>query len=229
MGTQMDLKRQAGSLSAPASCPLRAPRTPQAPGVTLIEMMLVLVLLGLMVTVSAVLLQPQRDAARFEEGVYRFETLLRMARTEAGVRGTRLRLSVQETEQGPQPILLREADPLQSPGTFTRWTDCPWSDTLPADGLVVLRMDLRGEDAHRRAVLAALAGEADDPAALAAITFEPDGSCDSGRIVLAPPDPTDPRRALVELDGVNGTVRVRSLLASELEEQYPALVSEEGR
>jgi len=189
-------------------------------GFTLLEVILVCFLLLLLVTAGTVLLTPLREKAGFEEGVYRFETLLRMARTDAAGRGLRLQIAPETTEQGHRIRILSESDPLGKPEQFAPYAGCTWADMIPEGLAIVTRSQLVGPAAFRkRAVAQSDPGRSGD-AALEAVTFYPDGSSDSAVFELAPADEFDPRRAVIRLDGINNVIQIRMLIEDELEEHY---------
>lgn len=179
-----------------------------------------LLLLSLLAAAGVVALGPLRDSADFDEGLYRFQAMLRMARAEAAGSGLRLQLAPQETEEGFCIRILVEADPLGEPGRFAPHTGCTWRSLCP-DGLVrVTRCRVVGEDAYRRQALAERGDEKADGPTLEPVTFNTDGSSDSAIFELAPIDEGDSRRAVVRLDGLNCTVFSKMLVEAELEEYY---------
>lgn len=176
-------------------------------------------LFGLLAVAGYVILAPLQEHARFEEGVRRFETLLRMARADASGNGLRVQIAPQQTEGTVSVRILVESDPLAEPGQFTRYT-CTWRTFRPRGLVRLIRCSLLGEDVYRQMAIDLGGDETSDIVALAPVTFYPDGSSDSAAFELAPIDQDDPRRAVIRLDGVNGTITTRLLDEDELEEHY---------
>lgn len=181
--------------------------------------MLVLVLLGLLAVAGYVMLAPLQEHARFPEGVRRFETLLRMARADASGNGLRVRIAPRQTEDAVSVRILVEPDPLLEPGQFTPYR-CTWRTFRPRGLARVTRSTMLGEDVYRRMAIGLDADETSDSVPMAPVTFYPDGSSDSAAFELAPIDEDDSRRAVIRLDGVNGTITTHLLDEDELEEYY---------
>src|SRR5690606_36561098 len=104
---------------------------------TILELLLALAVLVLLLTLAVVGLDQLRSRAWLDEGVSRFETVLRMARTEAAGRGQRLQLAFDDASGAVD--LLIEADPLGAPGQFQPFTGCTWLHQLPNDLVRVRR------------------------------------------------------------------------------------------
>ena len=111
--------------------------------------MLVLTLLVLMAGMVVIALGAWRDSRVLEDGADRIETALRMARAEAANQGRRVRLAF--LDDGAQPQVQWEADPLAKPGEFTPMAACTWQDYLAMDRLRVERCDLVGPSFQRPA------------------------------------------------------------------------------
>ncbi len=184
--------RRAGNVQAVASRGRR--------GFTILELMLALAMLVLLVSLAVVGLNTLRTRTSLNEGVSRFETVLRMARNEAVARGQRLQLAF-DASSG-EVTLLVEPDPLGAPGQFELFAGCTWLHQLPNE-LVTVRQSVLD------ALVDSSAGIDDDEAVLEAITFYPDGSADSARVELASRRQSDARRALIELDGLSGRIQSR--------------------
>jgi len=183
-----------------------------------LSLMIVTLLAGLVVTSFT----GWQSARRLQEGAARFEATLRMARAEAANRGRRLQLAFDE-DTGDCRVLW-EADPLGEPGTFADFSACTWRSYLPNELVRVVRCQLTGPSAYRTMTAQQGMDDGVDDETLAAITFYPDGSSDFAVIELADvtdgdeeADPTA-RRALIELDGLNGTMTTTMLTAEDLEE-----------
>lgn len=197
--------RRASRPSLPGA-PSRGSAVPavRAAGFTLIEMLLAvgicLLLLGLGLTV----LSSMGAGRALEDGAWRFEGVLRMARAEAANQGRRLRLDFDP--QAGTPIILWEPDPVAQPGVFEVYTACSWLNMLPTDQVTITRCQLVGASAYQTLNLDAMnAPAAGQQAALQAVTFYPDGSCDTAEIELVDASGEDPRTAVIDLDGLTGT------------------------
>lgn len=173
---------------------------------TILELLLALAVLVLLLTLAVVGLDQLRSRAWLDEGVSRFETVLRMARTEAAGRGQRLQLAFDDASGAVD--LLIEADPLGAPGQFQPFTGCTWLHQLPNDLVRVRRSVIGAAGFH-----ANMSHDNDDAGLLDAITFYPDGSADSVRLELASLHPDDTRWAMIELEGLSG--RIRSSIVHE--------------
>jgi hypothetical protein len=179
---------------------------------------LALCLLGLLAGVGLLTLQSAGEQQHFEEGVFRFEALLRMARGDASSSGRRVRLSPQAGPDGVRIRILVEQEADGSPEPFVPHEACTWRDLLPAGLAEVVRSQRVGDDALR--ANPRLDGWGAAGPALEAITFYPDGSSDSAAFELAPPDADDPRRAVVRLHGATGKITTVRCAADELPAQY---------
>lgn len=183
------------------------------------ELVLAVSLLGLLFGALLLNLPGWSRARQLEAGSDRFETLLYMARADAANLGRRLRVAFRQDEQGTAQIeLLWEADPLGAPEQFTAYSACTWLHYVPTGLVEVTSCQLQGQDAYR--LMATGAAEAlDSPeVTLDAVTFYPDGSCDSAVIELAAADPRDRRKVIIEIDGLTGSITRRVLTSVEAEE-----------
>jgi len=186
---------------------------------TLIEVTLVMLLLALLVGAVVLNFTDWGESRRLEEGARRFEALLYMARAEAANRGRKLRLAFEPGEQDRAEIrILEEADPLGAPSEFSEFTACTWRHYLPGELVEVVRSELLGDSAYRlmERELTDQADSTDQP--LEAVTFYPDGSCDSALIELASTGESDARKAIIEIEGLTGTITRRILTPSEWEQ-----------
>lgn len=181
------------------------------------EMVLALSLVVLLLGVVVVNYSGYSQSRQMDEGVRRFETMLRMARAESASLGRRLQLAFDE-ETGDCRILW-EADPLGEPGKFSDYTACMWLGYLP-NGLVrVSSSYLQGPSAYRTLSLDQMREGGFDESVLDTVVFYPDGSSDSAVFELAGPGEAEQSpRAVIELDGLNGTITTNILTADELEE-----------
>ncbi len=183
-------------------------------GFTLLEILLALMLLGLLLGVAAINFGAFRNSRALEEGASQMETALRMGRAEAANQGRRVRIAF--AEESGAVLVLWEPEPLAEPGRFIPYDACTWDDYLTTEGVRIERCQLVGASIHRPADWADGSGGTPAESALEAITFEPDGSSDSAVIELSAIDVTDVRRAVVEIDGVTGTIISRILTSEEV-------------
>jgi type II secretory pathway pseudopilin PulG len=183
--------------------------------------MLALALVGLLLGIAIVNFGAFGGGRALEEATWRLETALRMARAEAANQGRRLRIAFGE-EDG-RFYVLWEPDPLAAPGKFAEYAACTWDDYVSMDGVVVERCELVGPSYYQAMDASSPAGALPSGTAsgLAAVTFEPDGSSDSAVIELSATDAADSRRAVIELEGLTGTVTSRILSPEELEGSHP--------
>lgn len=187
--------------------PRRAASKSSRGGFTLIEVVLALTLVLLMAGIVVISLPALEAGHRFDAGVSRFATALRMLRAEAVTRGRRMRLSFDD--QGDSSVSW-EADPLQSPGVFEPFTAGTWIASLPNDLVEVT--DCRIDRLTRAQVMAVIAGQdavADQTTSgPSSVTFYPDGSTDPAVITLASRNADDLRQATVTLDATTGQVHI---------------------
>jgi type II secretory pathway pseudopilin PulG len=196
--------------------------TPQA-GFALIELLLVALLLLLFTSAAVTNLAPLWQGARLDEGVGQLESLLRFARAEAAQQGRRLQLQVQAPADpatpGSPPVsrsaieVSWEPEPLDQPGVFI-----PSQPTAALARSVTeyVRIELvrrlepgatpaAGETgATPRAPDPGGAGSFEPTKGWPAIRFYPDGSSDSAEILVGSLDTRDPRRMLVQWNGLSG-------------------------
>jgi hypothetical protein len=120
-----------------------------------------------------------------------------------------------------------EQDPLGAPGAFTAYTNCGWLDSLPSKLVKVVRCDITS--ALSPGAMAAQAqafspsaspGGSTPKAITSSVTFYPDGTSDSAIIELADATDADANRAVIELDGVNGTTNTLTLSPTDLDAYY---------
>jgi type II secretory pathway pseudopilin PulG len=203
--------------------PLAPARPTRRAAFTLIEILLALFILVLLIAATAMNLGPWQGTGVLEEGAGRVETALRMARADAANKARRVRIAFGE-EDGKFQVLW-EAEPLAEPGKFAEYTACAWRDLVPMDGVRVERCELTAPSIYQIADAGTPGGgtqQSRSAPALAAITFEPDGSGDSAVIELSATDGRDTRRAIIEIQGLTGTISSRILTTGELEAEQQA-------
>ena len=215
----------AASRNSLSSSVPRSPRTfcgsgrlPRA--LTLLELLLALSIVIALFGVIVLNVPAWAESQRLEEGAYRFESMLGMARAEAANLGRKLRLDFQTTEEGTTRIrVLWESDPLSAPEYFSEYSACTWMHHVPTGLVKVARSELIGSSAYRllEKDLMVDAGALETP--LAGVTFYPDGSCDSAVIELLSTSASDKRLALIEVDGLTGTISSRITTPAELADE----------
>jgi len=166
-------------------------------------------------TVGAIVFSGWREEAAFDEGVSRFESALRLARTESANLGLRVRLSF---DANGTAHVLYEPQPLEAPGEFVDYAACAWRDVVSGGLARVTRCELTGGSVYRAPTQSRDPFAPED--ALPALTFYPDGSCEAALVELSPVSETDPRRAVVELDGEDGSFLTHRSDADALEDTY---------
>jgi len=202
----------------------------KAGGFTLLEVMLTLALF-VMIAGALVFTSWGIQAEYLDQGAYRFETMLRLARSEAANRGRRMRLQFEEVDAAAQTdgqsrgslVITWEPQPLAQPGQFVPYGDSSWARQLPNDMIVMVRSQRVGASAHQ--VLAydqqPAGGEvSEDAQPLQSVDFYPDGSSDSVVFELQSLDPLEVRRALIQMDGVNGIIETRIMTPGEMQKYY---------
>ena len=188
-------------------------------GLTLTELLLATVLLIVLAGSVVVNFMPWRTSNYLPQGSNQFQTLLMMARAEAANQGRRVQVSFQPQEdQSVRVVILWEPQPLKEPGRFVEYQPT-WADAVSAELVRVTACQVR--DSLNS--LPAGPDAAADPSTerpLDAILFYPDGSVDSAVIELASTSDSDPRRAVIEIDGLGGSIHCTLLQPSEIEEFY---------
>lgn len=192
-------------------------------GFTLIEMLLAVAMIAMLAGVLAFTVFDGPSRRYLDEGAMRIETLLRMARADAANQGRMFQLTF--TEDGLYHIAW-EALPLEEPGVFTPYDAAVWARNPPTDWVRWTHVVRDESDTYRPAtqvnVETNVSQETRGSQAATPwpITFFPNGSCDSALIELRSTDLTDPRRAIVEVDGINGLFTSRTLTSAEVEAFY---------
>jgi type II secretory pathway pseudopilin PulG len=184
---------------------------------TLLELILALVIAVAVAALGITAMAGLRDSAAFSEGVQRFGAALRWARADACVRGRRIQVRFDDVGR---PEIYWEPLPLEDPGVFVPFAVADWRDLLDQDDLRVTACRLTGDSAYTTLLSQQLSG--DDDSDLQAITFHPDGSCDSALVELAPADEDDNRRVLVHLRPAAQEPDVYEIVAGEGEEYFAA-------
>ncbi|KPK80944.1 MAG: hypothetical protein AMJ81_11100 [Phycisphaerae bacterium SM23_33] len=172
--------------------------------------------LALLVLLSALVIgsfHGTLQATRVEESSSRMASLLRTARAEAANAGRRFRLGF-DAETG-QPVVSIEPDPLGAPGAFQPYL--AWWVKLGRleAGVRALSCELTGASAFADLETSQPGEPQQDKPTLAEITFYPDGTSDSARIVLANDDEDHPWAVQITLNGVDGTIDTQEINMEE--------------
>ncbi len=200
----------------------RAQHAKEQRGLTLVELLLVVMILGLLLGAMVSTSSSSRLPAEHAEGVRRFESLLRFARAEAQQSGRSLRLEIRRGEGPPggestpaqddvTPRLLWEPDPIGAPGQFEPLPSTQsWVDEFAS----VLEVEqVRLLDAEKEPRSPARKLTRDDETAywtaeqsIPSVLFFADGSSDSAEFTLVSHDGTRSHRTLVRLVGITGFI-----------------------
>ena len=186
-------------------------------GFTLLEMVLAMVLVVLLASLAVGSLLGTLESMRTKEHSSRIASLLRAARAEAANTACRLRLSFDP--ETTQPLLGIERDALGDPGVFEP-VDTWWVKLATLDsGVSVLLCERTGASDFVEVGAATTGGGGDEEPELAEVTFYPDGSSDSVRIVLGNDDEDRPWKVEVTLNGVDGSIKTRQIDEEEAQEE----------
>lgn len=164
--------------------------------------------------------------ANLDEGFDRLTSLIRFAQAEAATTGRKVRLEFDPSGADSELDLRKirvtwEADMLAAPGVFQDYTNKAWSEDL-VNELVGIEKVAPIQSPNTDPLASPQPGQAAPDFGLTpdeefflqdfpAITFYPDGSCDSAELVLASRNVEDDRRLAVRLSGLLGSVTSRSV------------------
>ena len=179
---------------------------------TLLELILSLSLLMLLAGAAIGTFWGTLSATKTQANADRICSLLRATRAEAANTGRRFQISFDAETR--QPVVAIEEDPLGEPGVFSpckAW----WAEGVELmEGVRVVLCHRTGDSAFTDAGQPTRApGKGDD--SLSSLTFWPDGSSDSARIVLANDDEDHPWVVEITLNGVDGTIATRQIDTEE--------------
>jgi prepilin-type N-terminal cleavage/methylation domain-containing protein len=207
-------------------------------GFSLVELLLTLVLILCIAAASVFTFTTLYRSANLDEGYDRFQSLIRFAQAEAATTGRKVRLQFpahafsNKTSDTEEKTELRdiqvtwEADALNAPGVFQAYTNKSWSEEIVNELVGVQKVQsIQSPSVPEQSASVATLGttsEESSPETVSsessdfpAITFYPDGSCDSAEIVLASRNPDDERRMEVRLSGMLGSVSSRTISSDE--------------
>jgi prepilin-type N-terminal cleavage/methylation domain-containing protein len=203
-------------------------------GFSLVELLLTLVLIVCLAAASVFCYTALHRSANLDEGLNRFQSLVRLAQAEASTTGRKLQLQFPVTdttavvESHGKPVLhhvrvMWEPDFLGAPGVYEEYTAKGWSEELvnelvgvtkvrsiqperPAEPATTVTVDTETESFPETETESAQGPETED---FPVITFYPDGSCDSAEILLASRNEEDHRLLEVRLSGMLGSMSSR--------------------
>ena len=183
---------------------------------TLIEILLVIGILVVLTTVGLLAMSNWQDD-KLGDGLYRFESVLRMARAEAAITGRRIQLATDA--QGGTAKVLWEPDPISAPGEFLSFP-ATWTGDLPSNLVLIERVELLGASAYPVMEDADDGDASDDDEVFDAVTFSSDRSSDTCLFVMRRADATADQekwRGVLMMDGVNGTTESAVVAKDDLE------------
>ena len=138
--------------------------------------------------------------------------------------------SASGSEAPPAPIEVEwEPQPLAQAGEFLPYSQRLWARQPWWELVRVERSERLGDSAYSLLSYSSKSGGGgasgggerpfgmmrDEDPSYASITFNPDGSSDSARLLLRSTEPSDDRSALIELDGVTAAVSLRLMTPTE--------------
>lgn len=204
--------------------------TSRKQGFSLVELLLTLVLILCLAAASVFTFTAIYKSANLDEGSDRFQSLIRFAQAEAATTGRKVRLQFVPNESASleSAAELRtikvtwEADLLNAPGVFQEYTNKAWSEEIVNElvGVTkVAQISESGTPMPMKSMETQATGmeEYSESQGFPAITFYPDGTCDSAEVVLASRNSDDARRLAVRLGGMLGTMTTRTVSAREVE------------
>ncbi|MGZ8920510.1 MAG: GspH/FimT family pseudopilin [Limisphaerales bacterium] len=204
--------------------------TSRKQGFSLVELLLTLVLILCLAAASVFTFTAIYKSANLDEGSDRFQSLIRFAQAEAATTGRKVRLQFVPNESASleSAAELRtikvtwEADLLNSPGVFEEYTNKAWSEEIVNELVGVTKVAQISESGEPMPVESTETGstameEYSESQGFPAITFYPDGTCDSAEVVLASRNSDDERRLAVRLGGMLGTMTTRTVSGTDVE------------
>lgn len=178
---------------------------PTGRGFTLVELLLTVVLLMLLASAAVISFSSLLSGSELEEGAAQMEGLMRYARAHAANTGKKVQLVFEEQTSDGMLVPLGnvrvvwEPDPLGTPDQMVELAEAVGmarsvNDLLQVEDVISTdQSDAAGEEPEQRS--------------FAPITFYPDGSGDSGEIILASRAPEEMRRVRIRVTGITGIIR----------------------
>ncbi|MGZ8901365.1 MAG: GspH/FimT family pseudopilin [Limisphaerales bacterium] len=204
--------------------------TSRKQGFSLVELLLTLVLILCLAAASVFTFTAIYKSANLDEGSDRFQSLIRFAQAEAATTGRKVRLqfvpnesaSLESAAELRTIMVTWEADLLNSPGVFEEYTNKAWSEEIVNELVGVTKVAQISESGEPMPVESTETGstameEYSESQGFPAITFYPDGTCDSAEVVLASRNSDDERRLAVRLGGMLGTMTTRTVSGTDVE------------
>lgn len=206
--------------------------TSRKEGFSLVELLLTLVLILCLAAASVFTFTAIYQSANLDEGSDRFQSMIRFAQAEAATTGRKVRLQFVPDASAPVDSegelrtikVTWEADLLNAPGVFEEYTNKAWSEEIVNELVCVTKVEQISDagvpvpmplvSTQTSATGMEEYSEGDE---FPAITFYPDGTCDSAEVVLASRNSDDERRLAVRLGGMLGTMTTRTVSATEVE------------
>jgi prepilin-type N-terminal cleavage/methylation domain-containing protein len=206
-------------------------------GFSLVELLLTLVLILCLAAAAVFSFTAIYRSANLDEGLDRMQALIRFAQAEAATTGCKVRIQFEPTpaETAEEPTDLRrirvtwEPDYLTAPGLFQTYTNKSWSEEMVNELVGVEMVKPLDKSSGVSTAVENVEQETEDyfGGEFPAITFYPDGSCDSAEIVLASLNEDDQRRLAVRITGILGSISSRSVSSDETTDPLSDEFSEE--
>ncbi|MFP4104926.1 MAG: Tfp pilus assembly protein FimT/FimU [Phycisphaerae bacterium] len=189
-------------------------------GFTLLEIVLAISLLLLMSGLVVVGMSGLLKGNDLDDGLTRYEAVIRRARADAASSRRRLRLSFDDATG--RCTVLWEENPTSEPGVFTEYRRNHWVSRIPNESIRVSRCEVAG-------ITFSSLQEITDPSEISggssgsllqSVTFYPNGSSDSFRMVLEPvdDDPDASMRGLIEVSETMGVTRAETMDRDRLQD-----------
>jgi prepilin-type N-terminal cleavage/methylation domain-containing protein len=188
---------------------------PTGRGFTLVELLLTVVLLLLLASAAVISFTTLLSSAELDEGAAQMEGLMRYARAHAANTGKKVQLVFEEQTSDGMLVPLGnvrvvwESDPLGMPDQMTELAE--------ASAMVRHINDLVQVEDVISTEASDVASDEVEQRFFAPITFYPDGSSDSGEIILSSRAPEELRRAWIRVTGITGAIK-RGWVAPEAEQ-----------
>ena len=178
---------------------------PTGRGFTLVELLLTVVLLLLLASAAVISFTTLLSGSELDEGAAQMEGLMRYARAHAANTGKKVQLVFEEQTSDGMLVPLGnvrvvwEPDPLGMPDQMAGLSEA--AAMVQAVNDLVQVEDVISTDASEAA------SDEAEQRSFAPITFYPDGSSDSGEIILSSRAPDELRRVWIRVTGITGAIR----------------------